>query len=100
MAVLQRLAEHRASVVNPLHPRDPALADWFGGGATASGESVTPTTAMQERTVMTCERYLSETIAALPLDLNERLQPRGRRPAVEHWLHDRLHSRPNVYQTS
>lgn len=100
MAVLQRLAEHRASVVNPLHPRDPALADWFGGGATASGESVTPTTAMQERTVMACERYLSETIAALPLDLNERLQPRGRRPAVEHWLHDRLHSRPNVYQTS
>ena len=100
MAVLQRLAEQRASVVGPLQPRDPALADWFGGGATASGESVTPTTAMQERTVMACERYLSETIAALPLDLNERLQPHGRRPAVDHWLHDRLHTRPNVYQTS
>lgn len=95
--ITSAVAERRYTVVNPLHPRDPALAALFGvGNESASGEQVTPVTASGEDTLFASERYLSETIAALPLGLYRRLN-RGREKAENHWLYSRLHQQPSRY---
>lgn len=97
MGLLLAATETRASVINPLHPRDPGIVSLFGLDATynVSGESVTPTTAAGEDTFFAAERYLSETIAALPLHLLRSLDPRGSEKATDHWLYERLHRKPN-----
>ena len=98
MGLLLKAAEKRSFVFNPLHPRDPGLDALFGyGNESAAGIAVNPTTASGEDTFFAAERYLSETIAALPLGLYRRLDPRGREKATDHWLYSRLHNRPNRY---
>lgn len=99
--ITQAVAEKRASVINPLHPRDPGLADLFGfGRESAAGEPVTPTTAMRVAAFMAGVNYLSRTVASLPLDVYGRLEPRGREKLREHRLYERLHTQPNNFQTS
>lgn len=98
MPATLRMAERRAESVNPLHPRDPALADMFGASwATASGESVTSTTAMQEETVLACERYIGESIAGLPKSVLEALKPMGFKKLSDHWVSRRLSAKPNQF---
>ena len=55
--------EQRDSV-SPIHPRDPALALWFGAG---DGAAVTPDSAMRVTAVYACVSLIAETLAALPL---------------------------------
>lgn len=99
--ITQLVAERRASVINPLHPRDPALAELFGvGRESASGEAVTPASSLRVNAFMAGVNYLARTIASLPLDVYQRMEPRGRRKAREHRLWEPLHSRPNRFQTS
>lgn len=103
MGVIDAMIERRSMVVNPLHPRDPALAEWFGGGnTTAAGENVTPLTAMQESAVLACGRYIGETIASLPLPMFERDRndPRRKTRALGEPLYERLHDQPNRWHTS
>jgi HK97 family phage portal protein len=102
MPIISRMAERRALVVNPLHPRDPVLAEWFGGSDTASGETVTPTTAMHEATVLSCVRYIGETMASLSLLLYllDQQDPRKKARATARPLYHRLHEQPNRFQSS
>lgn len=101
MGGIAEATERRAQTFSALHPRDPALVAYFGGSAgNAAGEAVTPETASRERTVIACERYISETLAGLPLPLMRRVQPRGREQATDHWLYERLHDQSNLYQTA
>lgn len=97
MGLLLEATERRATKINPMDPRDPGIVSLFGLDATynVSGEHVTPTTAAGEETFFAAERYLSETIAALPLHLLRSLQPRGSEKATSHWLYSRLHRKPN-----
>lgn len=101
MGVIARMMERRADVVNPKHPRDPVLAEWFGGeNVSSAGEDVTPATAMRQSAVLSAVRYYAETHAALPLFLYRRgADPRVKDRATEHPLYERLHSRPNRWQT-
>lgn len=93
-------AERRASVINPLHPRDPGLAALFDLGIdSASGESVTAETSMRQEGFLSGVRYIAETIASVPLQVFETL-PRGKQAVPDYPLYERLHDQPNLFQTS
>jgi HK97 family phage portal protein len=83
-----------------LHPRDPALAGWFGGHEAASGMVVTPDTAMRATAVFACVQYLARSIAAMPLILYRRLPDSGKARDYEHPLARVLHDQPNSWQTA
>jgi len=102
MGVVAEMAERRALVLNPKHPRDPALAEWFGEGReTAAGETVTPTTAMRASAFLAGVRYIAETFASLPAHLYRRgRDPRAKERAVDRPLYNRLHDQPNRWQSS
>lgn len=76
------------------------LVEWFGGGSQAkSGVVVNEETALQVTAVWACVRLLSETVAALPLNLLK-YTDRGKERATNHPLYFLLHNEPNSEQTS
>lgn len=92
--------QRRAQVLAPHPPRDPVIAEWFGGRGTASGQSVTPATALQVTAVFACVRVLAESVASLPLILYERRKDGGKDRATSNPLFRLLHDQPNRWQTS
>ncbi len=100
MGILNRL-ETRATSQTLGHPRDPVLANWFGGGSnTAAGMNVTAETASRASAVYASAKVLSEAIASLPLVLYKRTSGGGKEKAVDHPLFNVLKTRPNHYQSS
>lgn len=102
MSVADRLfrgGEMRSAVVSA-HPRDPVIAGWFGGGATAAGVAVTPETAMQLSAVYACVRILATSVAMLPLKPYRNRSGGGREVAERHALFNLLRWQPNAWQTS
>lgn len=75
------------------------LASVFGGGATKSGASVNVDTALQVSAVLACVRVIAEGCAQVPFRIM-RETGRKREPARDHPLWDKLHRRPNRWQTS
>jgi HK97 family phage portal protein len=84
MSLLTRYFEQRSAVTLGGHPRDPGLADFFGPEPSKSGVAVTEKTALGWTALSSGIRLLAETIAAIPLDLCERLTPRGRKQRPDH----------------
>lgn len=72
----------------------------FGGGLTYSGIAIGPDSALRLSAVYACTAIIAESTAALPLHIYEDLGDRGKRPAPEHPLQERLHDQPNRYQTA
>jgi len=100
MGIIQSL-EQRATygVIGP--PRDPVIAEWFGGGSRAlSGVSVTADTAMKVTAVFRCVAIRSQTYASLPISVERQLSNGGREVDRSHPLYDVLCKRPNKWQTS
>jgi HK97 family phage portal protein len=98
---LRRLFEGRASKSGAAHPRDPVLAEWFGGGAqTLSGMSVTPESAMRVSAVYSAVRLLSDTLGWLPLIVYRRREEDGRDRDRGHPLYTILRHAPNRWQTA
>ncbi len=96
--ILDRLFERRY-----LYPGDSAQWErWFGNWApeVAAGVDVDQATALTFTAVYAAIRLLSESLASLPLFVYERLQPRGKRRAVEHPLYRLLHANPNPDMSS
>jgi HK97 family phage portal protein len=101
MGLMSRIAHAETRSARSKHPRDPVLAEWFGGAAnTASGIYVTPDVAMRESAVYACVRVLSESVAQLPLEVYRRRKGGGKDRATDHPLYDLLHTRPNQTNTS
>lgn len=75
------------------------LRDAFGTLETTSGDPISPVAALSSSPVAACVRLLSESIASLPLHVNQRTATSKRR-APEHWLYRLLHDAPNDFQTS
>lgn len=75
-------------------------AEFLSSGKSATGKTVTHSTAMQSVAVFACVRVLSETLAALPLPVYRRLSPRGKERAINHNLYPLLHDAPNPEMTS
>lgn len=71
-----------------------------GGTETASGVYVNENTALNATGVLACVKIISQTVASLPLPVYERLQPRGKRRAIDHPLYSLLHDQPNPEMTS
>lgn len=81
-------------------PRDAVYAaPGFYYGASLSGKSVTPTSAIQVSAVYACVRVIAETVASLPLHVYEATDT-GSRKAGEHPLYRLLHDEPNAEMTS
>jgi HK97 family phage portal protein len=96
LGIISHLAsESRASVVNPVHPRDPALPALFRlGESNAAGVEVTAQRALAVTAFYAGINILSETIAMLPLSVYEKLE-RGRKPVNDHPVNLLLDLRPN-----
>ncbi|PWV66009.1 phage portal protein [Plasticicumulans acidivorans] len=90
--------ETRSGVDAAKPVRDPALSGWFGGRATASGQCVTPDSALTFAAVYACVRLLAGVLAALPLDLYRRMPHDSREIATDHHTRRRL-QRPNSWQS-
>lgn len=71
----------------------------MSGALTTSGAGVTPNSAMQQSTVYSCVRVLSESTAQLPLFLYRR-RGDSREPARDHPLWRLMHTAPSDLQTS
>lgn len=80
------------------------LSSVFGGGATKSGASVNTDTALQVTTVLACVRAIAEGVAQVPWRvMQESTNAKGkttRLPLKSHPLYDKLHRKPNRWQTS
>lgn len=83
--------------VNPLDDR---YYSGYTGYGSASGQNVTPETALRLAAVYACVRVCAETIASLPLIIYKRLPDGGKIRATEHPLYKVLHDQPNQWQTS
>lgn len=99
----RELAKFRAeqrSVENPATPLTAEnLAKIFDGPETHAGVRINASNALSISGVWSAMRRISETVAALPLGVFERLE-RGKRKATEHPLYRVLHERFNPEMTS
>lgn len=89
----------RAAKYAGAHPRDPLIAEWFGGSRTASGVNVTPESAMEVPAVYAAVKLVAETVASLPLIVYRKLAD-GKERDPAHPLYELLHDQPNRWQTS
>ncbi len=102
MGLFSWLKPKNASPENPSTPlSNPAewLVEWFGGGPTASGVTVSEETAIRCGAVYACVSLLAQSIASLPLHVYKRTDD-GRTKAREHQLFGLLHDQPNLNMTS
>ena len=72
----------------------------LSGPGSVAGPAVNINSVMGLPAAYACNRVLAEGVATLPLDLFERMEPRGRRKATEHPLYWLLHTEPNPLMTS
>ncbi len=82
---------------------DPRLFQFFGGGPTVAGESVSIQSAMQISAVYACVKLISQTIATLPLDVRMRAGSVSDTLSVlarRHRLYPVLHDQPNADMTA
>lgn len=70
------------------------IFEWFGGGASAAGVTVTPETAMRSSTVWRCVTLISGAMMSAVLGVYRRL-PNGGREAVDHPYNRFLQLEPN-----
>lgn len=82
-----------------LDPNNDALFTGYGGYVSASGQVVSPDTALRLTVVFACVRTIAEAIGQLPLHVYRR-QGRGKQVATDHPLYRLLHRQPNHWQTS
>lgn len=73
----------------------PAMLEWFGGGSTAAGVTVTPETAMRMSSVWRCVTLISGAIMSLPLRVYRRTENGGRERADDHPYARLLQEEPN-----
>lgn len=100
MGIMSRIDEQRASAGPVSHPRDPVLAEWFGGARSATGLSVTADTAMRVTAVHRAVSIIAQTYASLPLGVYRQLDNGGKERDRKHPLDAVLTHRPNRWQTS
>lgn len=94
-------AESRATYQQIGPPRDPVVAEWFGGGSNSNtGLSVTPDSAMRVTVVYRAVSILAQTYSSLPLSVDRILPNDGKETDKSHPLYDVIVYQPNKWQTS
>lgn len=82
--------------------KDPAISvwrDWFGGGTSASGISVTEAKVEGIPVVWACITLIADVIGHMPIKLMQRTSG-GKEPATNHALYALLHDLPNPMMTA
>ncbi len=100
MGLTARLMEQRSQLTTL---KDPAkwLLDWWTGGASAAGVTVTSESARRIAAVWCAVRILSESVASLPVFVfRRRPDGKGKDRQPDNPLHRLLHDQPNPWQTS
>lgn len=90
----------RADMLSDLRHPSAWLVSWALGGRTHAGIDVSPASAMTLPAYYAALRAISEDIGKLPLITYERLDPRGKRRAIEHPLYALLHDSPNEWMSA
>jgi HK97 family phage portal protein len=100
-ALLARESRDSLNGATSIHPKDPALAELWGGGRnSASGQHVTTTTAMRVSAVFACITIHAQTMAMLPKHVKA-LRPDGGMDLLPgHRLYRQIHDQPNRWQSS
>lgn len=76
------------------------LSSMIGGSTrAASGQLVTPQSALALPVLQACVSTIAESVAQLPLEVYERQSDGGRKPATAHPAYDLLKFAPNEWQT-
>lgn len=98
--VLSWFRRDERKLIDPRHPKDPGLVEIFqlGRGGYA-GVSVTETSAMSWTAIWAGVRFLSETMATLPLHVYERLDERRKRTLPSHPIARLVRMGPNPEMT-
>ena len=98
------IKENRTDSLNgatALHPKDPALADLWGGRMNSrSNQNVNADTALAVSTVMACVNRKSLTLAMLPVNVMRKLADGGHEVTEKHRLQRQISRKPNRWQTS
>lgn len=76
------------------------LSSMLGGSSSsAAGQLVTPQSALALPVLQACVSTIAESVAQLPLEVYERQDDGGRKPATAHPAYDLLKFAPNEWQT-
>lgn len=99
MSWLSRLLGREARSETRVRSDDPYIAEWFGlqGGA---GAHVDPQRAGGIATAGACISIISQSLAAVPLNVYRRTTNGGRERATDHPLYGVLHDAPNGVMTA
>jgi len=98
MGFISSAIEQRSTV--SLKSGDPALTEFLGGRTNASGQHVTPETALRTSAVYACVTILSQTLAMLPKRVKEERGDGGYTILPNHRVHRLVSSRPNRWQSA
>lgn len=91
----------RRSIEKPAVPiTSTSLSALLDGPTTATGRSVSASTAMKASAVFACVRVRAETVASLPWVVYRRLSGGGKERDPSHPLYELLHDQPNPEQTA
>jgi len=97
MGLLSRMFEARSASYSP---KDPALAEMFGGRPTVSGQHVTADSALRVSAVYACVTILAQTVAMLPKHVKALREDGGKDLLPAHSRYKLIHNRPNRWQSS
>lgn len=98
---LDKIAESRSLKIDPLRPRDPNLARFFGiRDDNDAGVEVSPESGYRVPAAWACINVIAQTIASLPLRTYRRLENDNREEDKSSPLYKLLHDKPNEWQTS
>lgn len=90
----------RSYWLGPISSRDPALANWFGGGPTSTGINVTTETAYNSSAFWSAVAIVSGDVASVPLELIKRSAKGDSEPFVDSKTYQLVHDTPNPEMTS
>lgn len=98
---LDKIAEKRSIRLDPLNPRDPGVARFFGfQGRNDAGVTVTPDSGYSVPAAWACINVIAQTLASLPLKTYRKIEDTDRQLAKQSPLYTLLHDKPNDWQTS
>ncbi|WP_051811954.1 phage portal protein [Kitasatospora sp. MBT63] len=101
MGLIRSAARAAAGPSSGLATPERWVEDWFAGGASsAAGVRVSYETAMYYSPFFAGVRVIAEDVGSLPLQLYERLDPRGKQRARSHPLYEVLRYKANPMMTS
>ncbi|MCZ7414305.1 phage portal protein [Streptomyces sp. WMMC897] len=101
MGIARSVARATVGSLSGIATPEKWVTDWLSGGnVVSSGVRVDAETALTYSAWYGAVRVIAEDVAKLPLQLYERMRPRGRRRATGHPLYGLLHDAPNDMMSS